>query len=104
MSDGGQERGGEDGWGGVWFGWGRDGGGGGGMTTLWPCLPVSQTHAGQEPNPEHRLLRVKKKKVFGWRGSCVIRVGEKARVDLNNRQRCPFKKKVLKSSFPTAVR
>lgn len=52
------------------------------MTTLWPCLPVSQTHAGQEPNPEPHPPRVKKrkkeKKVLGWRGSCVIRVGEQA--------------------------
>lgn len=58
----------------VWFGWAE----GGRMTTLWPCLPVSQTHAGQQTNPEHRPLRVKKRKVFGWRGSCVIRVGKKA--------------------------
>lgn len=62
MSDGGQERGGKDGWGGLWCGVVWLGGRGGRMTTLWPCLPVSQTHAGQEPNHEPRPPRVKKKK------------------------------------------
>lgn len=43
----------EVGRGGVWFGSGEEGR----MTTLRPCLPVTQSLAGQEPNPEHRPLR-----------------------------------------------